>query len=91
MKERATLILCSADLILWGAIIVSLFFAGPEYASSGFGLLVGVVVTFLVALTVLPAYLLNRARREPTLALVFALAFPVVFLFLFLFVTTMMI
>jgi hypothetical protein len=92
MKRRATLVIISLDFVLWAAFAVALlFFSSSEMASSGSGILSAVVVTLLFALTALPAYLLVRAQRESTLALVFALAFPIVFLFLFAFVTTLMI
>lgn len=90
MKQRATLIVCAVDLAMWAVIFVALFFTSSDLATSGLDVAAAIVVTILFALTALPAFLLARAQRESTLALVFALAFPVSFLLLFLFVTTLM-
>lgn len=90
MKQRIPLILCAVDLVLWAAIVVALQFSGRDLAESGFPWIAGIAVTILFAFTALPAFLLVRAQRETNLAMVFALAFPIVFLLAFLFVTNLM-
>ena len=77
-----TLILCAADLAIWAVIAVYALTSRSDPATRGLDLAAFGVVTALLLATALPAFLMARAGRSPTLALTLALAFPAAFLVL---------
>ena len=91
MMRRATLILCVLDLLGWALILFALFRGPYDPYAGDFSLVCAIGSSVLFALTALPAILLHRARREPKLAFVFALAFPVLFILVYGAVTTLMV
>jgi len=82
MKRRAAYILCAIDLALWALIAILLLSSGSDRATAGLDGAALAAITALVAVTVLPAFLMTRCRRFPDAALAFALAFPAAFLLL---------
>ena len=76
MKRRMTFILCAADLAIWAVIALYVLISGSDPATRGLDLAALGAVTTLLLLTALPAFLMSRVERFPTIALALALAFP---------------
>ena len=78
-----TVIVCILDVVGWLLTAIAYFVSQSDQATAGFDDAVGMIITVLFAITVVPAFALVLTRKLPRTALTLALAFPAIFAILF--------
>lgn len=72
----AALVVAALDSAIWAVLALVTFFSGSDPASKGLDVLAGTVITLLFLLTAGVSLLLIWRRKASGIALLLALAFP---------------